>query len=340
MTGSKRTPKRTQAPKRATKQCNHLRALYTFSDGILRNGFYRAEWTPGFGYEGCYGDIAGAKCASCNAQFSLGPSNDDSDAVRVEMRAAELATGGAMMPCESTGYVDHPNSTSGSVETNAGRQSGWLASEIETHFERDRRDRDAWPWDPTRPVAGQYEEWLAAQSCPVDHGHAKSVAALADGIVEAGGTLPYRGSGPDASGQPTPAACEACFTSDGCDEHKLFTCANCKRTVPWSDGSDDDGPDVCSDCWFAAQSTAVGDRAVHDGQTYECTAAGTADAAAYERQRAAEPDCQDDDGPEVERLMGEGDASIGRTLGLHYPCRITPLADGRVSIEPDEDPTP
>lgn len=68
-----------------------------------------------------------------------------------------------------------------------------------------------WPWDPSRPVAGQYEEWLARKPC------------------------------------------SACDTSDGCEQHRMFTCAKCGKRVSWNDGGDDEAPDACSDCWLAAQ---------------------------------------------------------------------------------------
>jgi len=41
-----------------------------------------------------------------------------------------------------------------------------------------------------------------ADSCPVNHGHGKSVVALVDGIVEAGGTLPYPSTPAEASAVP------------------------------------------------------------------------------------------------------------------------------------------
>lgn len=39
---------------------------------------------------------------------------------------------------------------------------GWLARELVTHDDRNERDRDAWPWDPSRPIAGQYEQLIRA----------------------------------------------------------------------------------------------------------------------------------------------------------------------------------
>jgi hypothetical protein len=40
---------------------------------------------------------------------------------------------------------------------------------------------------------------------------------------------------------------------DGVVEH-VYVCAVCRRTVPWSNGADDDMPDACDDCWAAAHA--------------------------------------------------------------------------------------
>lgn len=93
----------------------------------------------------------------------LGPSNDAPETVQVEIRAAKIVLDphGAS-PAELNGVFVHsamanhaPYSTASLV--------GWLARELETHDYRDTRDADAWPWDPSRPVAGQYESWLASR---------------------------------------------------------------------------------------------------------------------------------------------------------------------------------
>lgn len=99
---------------------------------------------------------------------TLGPANDDSEAVQVEIRAAELeqGSGGATSRDERSGWEQHPwpgpvnnpehqyLSMRGWV---ASRHAGYLARELATHDDRENRDADAWPWDPSRPVAGQYE---------------------------------------------------------------------------------------------------------------------------------------------------------------------------------------
>lgn len=35
-----------------------------------------------------------------------------------------------------------------------------------------------------------------------------------------------------------------------------FTCAWCRRDVPWSEGCSDDMPEVCDECWCAAHGLA------------------------------------------------------------------------------------
>jgi hypothetical protein len=52
-----------------------------------------------------------------------------------------------------------------------------------------------------------------------------------------------------APGTASAAGCPACTTTEGCDEHRLFTCSRCKAAVAWSDACDDEHPDKCSACW-------------------------------------------------------------------------------------------
>lgn len=48
--------------------------------------------------------------------------------------------------------------------------------------------------------------------------------------------------------------CKQCRTSDGCETHRMFRCAKCRRIVPWSEGSDDETPDACGACWAKAHA--------------------------------------------------------------------------------------
>lgn len=131
-----------------------------------------------FGY-GEARQIMSARCVECGEWLPIGPSNDEPEAVRIEMRAAELEETEYWKPArvltaERWGWEDHgdPESTAEDEEEYTATSqwaAGWLSGELE-RFEREICDVDTWSWDPTRPVAGQYDEWLAAQSwsCPVD----------------------------------------------------------------------------------------------------------------------------------------------------------------------------
>lgn len=105
--------------------------------------------------------------ASCN---SLGPSNDDSDAVRVEMRAAELEETDHWEPdnvstMERWGFEDAETPGADPDESQHVDSpqwlAGWLSLEIERFDDRDKRDADAWAWDISRPLAEQFAETAA-----------------------------------------------------------------------------------------------------------------------------------------------------------------------------------
>lgn len=49
----------------------------------------------------------------------------------------------------------------------------------------------------------------------------------------------------DALGRYNPTACR-------------YTCAGCKRRVPWCYGADDDYPELCDDCWLQARAADGG----------------------------------------------------------------------------------
>lgn len=97
---------------------------------------------------------------------SLGPSNDDSDAVRMEIRAAEIArqyeSGGNDMfsPVERAGWNCHARGHGIAEEHCDAWWSGWLARELVTHGSPSR-DLGAWAWDISRPIAEQLAETAA-----------------------------------------------------------------------------------------------------------------------------------------------------------------------------------
>lgn len=104
----------------------------------------------------------GAKRSNVRAATgSLGPSNDDSPAVQIEMRAAEIFGRGfaPMTADEMRGYLNHPLQTfaPGDLEV-----AGWLACEMNvTDVLRAERDATAWAWDVSRPLAEQFAETAA-----------------------------------------------------------------------------------------------------------------------------------------------------------------------------------
>jgi len=97
-----------------------------------------------------------------------------------------------------------------------------------------------WPWDPTRPLAGQYEEWQARIAEQTRHDVAASVVRHAQ---------------VDEAKARRDAQCAACGTSDGCSKHEMFTCVSCGALVSWADGGPPDedglGGDECSNCYAA-----------------------------------------------------------------------------------------
>lgn len=140
----KRTTKKTPARNRTTKRrCRHTgRAIAII--GV---------------------DVEAYACRKCDAVGvrSLGPSNDDSPAVQIEIRAAEISAchGPRMNETEARGYGQHPFDTDDTDHSPAWF-AGWLASEMDLLLEEgEPYDAEAWPWDPKRSVAGQYEEHLA-----------------------------------------------------------------------------------------------------------------------------------------------------------------------------------
>lgn len=59
----------------------------------------------------------------------------------------------------------------------------------------------------------------------------------------------------------TGTKCEGCSTPEGCPEHRLFTCASCGKLAPWSDATDDERGNDCSECWakwLAGQDSSPG----------------------------------------------------------------------------------
>lgn len=195
-------------PKR--KECGHSESRYTYSR--------RPDDT--FGADALF-------CLACGVRLDMGPSNDEPAEVQVEMRAAEIAAVRLLSRDEADGWKSYPDGAV--VSTGSGWGVGWLARELATHDHRETRNADAWPWDVTRPVAGQYEEWRD-------------------------------GAEPTLAGLTAAIPCEECETADGCSDHEKFTCGACGKLTDWKDGGTDDedgkGGDECSDCWLKRTTAA------------------------------------------------------------------------------------
>ena len=111
-------------------------------------------------------------------QQTFGPTNDAS--VQSEIRAAELEAWAVVdeLDLPAAGALEHEcdgwlmHCRGGDLlgplahTVRSAVDAGWLACEMSRHEERGERDAGAWTWDPTRPVAGQYAEWLLAQVTP------------------------------------------------------------------------------------------------------------------------------------------------------------------------------
>lgn len=91
---------------------------------------------------------------------SLGPSNDDSAAVQIEISAA-LLDGQRGIPLghdASQGHRAHQYREDPPFLASAAWWTGWLLREIASHDALSDRDADAWAWDISRPLAEQFAE--------------------------------------------------------------------------------------------------------------------------------------------------------------------------------------
>jgi len=94
---------------------------------------------------------------------SLEYSNDQPDAVQIEIWAAAEEPDGSMPPVLRNGFYQHVANQHDNQHDvfplSFSERTGWLIRELRTHDDRDERDATAWGWDPARPIAGQYEAW-------------------------------------------------------------------------------------------------------------------------------------------------------------------------------------
>jgi hypothetical protein len=113
------------------RRCRHRHArmvaaiLVTERDGVLKGNGVETRW-----------------CPKCDQRVAIGPSNDEPETVRIEMRAAEIVTalehddGCEMTPFECSGFNDEPMTLRGGgrlIIENASTRAGYLAHTIATH---------------------------------------------------------------------------------------------------------------------------------------------------------------------------------------------------------------
>lgn len=116
-------------------------------------------------------DVETYECRKCGARGvrRLGPSNDAEPAVLVEMRAAaaEAVPGIARLSMtteESAGWAAH----FWRDDPKPSGEAGWLTYELSTHVDIDARDRTAWSWDISRPIAEQLAETARVDAAAED----------------------------------------------------------------------------------------------------------------------------------------------------------------------------
>ena len=150
------------------KKCTHDFTRLRFMDGSDRQGLFGELEYLLQGGSPAADTLLSAKCDDCGVQLGLGPSNDEP--VAFEIRAAELGEHNGYLTWETHGAADHVADRDAGPPSQLSERSlamqdwhaGWLAREIATHDDRESRDADAWPWDPSRLVRHQYLEWIEA----------------------------------------------------------------------------------------------------------------------------------------------------------------------------------
>lgn len=126
--------------------------------------------------------------SGCGAQLEIGYSYEQPTAV--EIRAAALVAGARSRKAERFGMSYHGFDCVEIVGTRSRFKpktvddfdAGWLCREMWTHDKREERDACAWTWNISRPIAGQYEEWLAREWLVSESERASDVEAAADFI--------------------------------------------------------------------------------------------------------------------------------------------------------------
>lgn len=272
------------------KQCSHTHANFEqIRSGarIFVNGCYAifGGGDPHFGY-GEKRAILGAVCADCSERLSLGPSNDDLREVRIEIRAAELEETDHWEPRrismrERWGFEDHADPDSETEDApeymaTEGWAAGWLSREIETAHRAGSRDATAWAWDISRPIAEQLAE-TAASEC-----EAEALGVPLDEIYKSADAAN------DEDFDDTDARWDA--TAQAVRDKHVGPLAFVELLV---------GEEPEQGVELVIEPVAC--TAPHDG---ECQPVAWNDGPMVcVVPLRAEPDCRDEDGPEVERIM-------------------------------------
>ncbi len=298
-------------------------------------------------------DVKAYACRKCDAVGvrSMGRANDSTQAVKVEMRAAEIALSARGKPGhlrgedEASGNCDHFTGGDLADEDPRGWLAGWLSAEIRSHESREIRDATAWAWDISRPLAEQLAETaddnaaadaLEPWSRPVD---SQECAIRRECTNKCG----RKDQMPTDRPPDRLAGCASCEVPFGCRDGHCLHEREAERK-PVCEGVDvqaaagfvcgDGVPVVALDATELASGAEAADYDLQAGGPAMTTAEILAayfdvppalpadgdlsklpvlnlDAMEYELTRDAEPDCRDEDGPEVERIMAEVEGSNG-----------------------------
>ncbi len=308
-------------------------------------------------------DVEAYACRECDAVGvrSVGRANDEGNSyVQEEIEAAQIADDPMLAAREDgyfsgyrAGWLAHQGDCDPG-DVGISWRAGWLASEMaqvdQTTARHLNHDPLAWPWDPTRPIAGQFGEHLRAALAaagremhvpPTDakeqeHQDMLSLHDDADPLTADGDCDPA-GEFPDNL-----SVAADCQEHPGADSNNDGDCMECLAEIAIDEDAADQAAQDDYDGEYVVVPLCVGEEpeqgvefeiepvtcaAPHDGECQPAAwgdgpmvcviplrqpaSAACLDALEYELTRAAEPDCRDEDGPEVERIMKEMEVGNG-----------------------------
>lgn len=241
-------------------------------------------------------------CLACGVR-PLGPSRTASSSyVQEEIEAAQIADNPMLAAREDgyfsgyrAGWLAHQGDCNPG-DVGIAWRAEWFASELtqvdQTTAKHFNHDPHAWSWDISRPVVGQYMESLRA-----DPLYAKVMEANANGPEMPADIAPWS----------CPVASQECAIRRECTN-------KCGRKDPALADLDTKGPawKALNDAFDAEDGDEMAIDSFVDQSAEACIARDPKlQAIEYELTRAAEPDCRDEDGPEVERIMAEMEVDRG-----------------------------